>query len=215
MLRRIIKAVIPSKGDIFFNLFVKASDNVYETANLLADVINNENKIKFEKLKKVLKEQRKKAVDINTLIELELNSQFFTPIDRGDIQEISSAMLQLTKKIIKIYKKLQVYEIDAKTDDCLIRSVNSLQKLTKSLNLIIISLKEDDHETIRIESKKADELDDNVLDDLGHTMKVISDANYDALTIIKLKEVYKAIESGIDTSANLCDLVSSVSVKAI
>ena len=66
-----------------------------------------------------------------------------------------------------------------------------------------------------IVNNKADEMDDNVLDDLGHAMEEISKGNYDTLTIIKLKEIYKAVEVAIDTAANLCDLVTSVSVKAI
>ena len=215
MLRRIIKSVIPSRDKVFFDLFIEGADNVHTAADLLLEIINNVDTNESDTLSKTLKSQRKKAVDINAAVMTELNSQFITPIDRGDIHHISASLLQLTKRIVKINKKLQVYAIDASVDDCLIRSVSSLQKITQSIANMLVALKAGDHKKIQAESVNADEMDDNVIEELGHTMKEISKANYDTLTIIKLKEVYKAIESAIDTSAYLSDVISSVSIKAI
>jgi hypothetical protein len=215
MLRRIIKSVIPSRDKVFFELFIEGADNVHTAADILVEIINNVDSKETDKLNKTLKSQRKKAVDINAAVMVELNSQFITPIDRGDIHHISASLLQLTKRIVKINKKLQVYAIDTTVDDCLISSVSSLQKITQSIANMLDALKSGDHKRIQAESVNADEMDDNVIEELGQTMKEISKANYDTLTIIKLKEVYKAIESAIDTSAYLSDVISSVSVKAI
>jgi uncharacterized protein Yka (UPF0111/DUF47 family) len=44
-------------------------------------------------------------------------------------------------------------------------------------------------------------------------MKEMYSGNYDTLTIMKLKEIYKSIESAIDVSANIADLVMQISVK--
>ena len=45
---------------------------------------------------------------------VQLNNQFITPLDRGDIQELSVLLLKLTKRIVKTNSKLQIYAIDIK-----------------------------------------------------------------------------------------------------
>jgi uncharacterized protein Yka (UPF0111/DUF47 family) len=44
-------------------------------------------------------------------------------------------------------------------------------------------------------------------------MREMYSGNYDAMTILKLKEIYKSIESAIDISANIADLVMQISIK--
>lgn len=215
MLRRIIKAVIPSRGEIFFDLFIQAAENVDRAADLLADIINTVDKKQSEKLSKELRGLRQKAVDFHSEILHELNSQFITPIDRGDIHQISTLQVKLVKRIIKINKKLKIYAIDAQVDDCLIQGVNTLQSITTCLMHVMAALKASDHVAIKVESCRVNEFDEKVIDDLGDAMKKIKAAQYDHLTIIKLKEIYKALEGVIDTSETLCDVTMMVSIKAI
>ena len=140
MLRRIIKAIIPSKGDIFFNLFVEAATNVNESANIFAAIINTNDKAHEAQLTTDLRSQRQKAIEIEKKVLHELGRQFITPIDRGDIKELSVLLLKLTKRIVKINQKLKIYSIDAHADDCLIRSATTLQNITKVLVDIMIAL---------------------------------------------------------------------------
>jgi uncharacterized protein Yka (UPF0111/DUF47 family) len=44
-------------------------------------------------------------------------------------------------------------------------------------------------------------------------MKEMYSGNYDTITILKLKEIYKSIENAIDTSVNIADLVMQITVK--
>lgn len=215
MLRKIIKAIIPSRGEIFFELFIKAADNVHEASNLLAKIISAQNKSDSTELVAQLRAQRQKAVEINKDIAYQLNTQFITPIDRGEIHYIAGQILKLTKRIIKINQKLQLYAIDAQVDDCLIRCVNTLQEITKCLYRIMQALAKKDDAQMKAESQRSSELDEKVVEDLGHTLEEIKQANYDTLTIINLKEVYKAVESAIDTSATICDAAMRVYVKEI
>lgn len=215
MLRKFVKMLIPSRGDIFFDLFIQASENIHQSSNLLAEILNTNDKLKTAELAQALREQRQSAIDINKKITEQLNHQFITPIDRGEIQQMSVLLLKLTKRIIKIDRKLQIYSLGSSVDDCLIRSVNTLQNITKTLIEMMVSLKSNDFKNIEVLSQKADELDENVIEDLGHALREISVAQYDMLTIIKLKEVYKAIEGAINTSATLCDTVMRISVKEI
>lgn len=213
MLRKIIKTIIPSKGDVFFNLFVEAAVNVHESANIFAQIINTNDKAQEAQLSTDLRTQRQKAVEIEKRVLVELSKQFITPIDRGDVKELSGLLLKLTKRIAKINQKLKIYAIDAKADDCLIRSANTLQNITKVLVDIMIALKNGNYDRISSDDQKTDEFDDSAIDDLRHAMKEMYSGDYDTITVLKLKEIYKSIENAIDTSVNIADLVVQISVK--
>lgn len=213
MLRRIIKTIIPSKGDIFFNLFVEAATNVHQSANIFAAIINTSDKANEAHLSSDLRSQRQKAIEIEKKVIHELSQQFITPIDRGDIKELSVLLLKLTKRIAKINQKLKIYSIDAKADDCLIRSATTLQNITNVLVDILIALKNGHYELISSYDQATNDLDDSAVEDLRHAMKEMYSSNYDTIMILKLKEIYKSIENAIDTSVNVADLVMQISVK--
>lgn len=213
VLRRIIKAIIPSKGDVFFNLFVEAATNVNEAAIIFAKIINTNDKGQEAQLSTDLRTQRQRAVEIEKRVLTELSKQFITPIDRGDVKELSGLLLKLTKRIAKINQKLKIYGIDARADDCLIRSATTLQNITKVLVDIMVALKTGNYDRISSNDQKTDEFDDSAIDDLRHAMKEMYSGDYDTITVLKLKEIYKSIENAIDTSVNIADLVVQISVK--
>ena len=82
-----------------------------------------------------------------------LNSMFITPIDRGDIQELSALFNKLTKRIVKISTKLKIYDIDAKSDDILVKNANTLLQITESLVSAAKSIKQGD--TAKIATRTA------------------------------------------------------------
>ena len=213
MLKRLIRAIIPSRGDLFFNLFVEGAEVVHQAANVFANIISAKDKATEMQLSGELRQQKQKALDVNKRVMIELNNQFITPIDRGDIQELSVLLLILTKRIVKTNTKLQIYGIDIKADDCLIGSATTLQNITKVLVDIMQALKDGNYQRISKNEQQTDEFDENGVEDLRRAMKEMYSGNYDTMTILKLKEIYKSIESAIDTSASIADLVMQISVK--
>jgi uncharacterized protein Yka (UPF0111/DUF47 family) len=77
----------------------------------------------------------------------------------------------------------------------------------------MIALKNGNYERISSDDQKTDEFDDSAVEDLRHAMKEMYSGNYDTITILKLKEIYKSIENAIDTSVNIADLVMQITVK--
>ena len=215
MLRKIIRMLIPDRGEVFFDLFILAIDCVYYSSSLLVDVINEKDSNRSSTLTSELRVQRQRAVDINKEIVTQLNQQFITPVDRGDIFYLAGVLLKLTKRVIKINDKLQLHGIGADTDDCLIRSVETLQKIIATLKVLMIAFKSKDEQKIKMQDQKVAEFEEEVFEDLGRVLEQIKIQQYDALKVIKIKEVYKAIESVVDTSVTLCDGVMRVYVKEI
>ncbi|MEN9945735.1 MAG: hypothetical protein RLZZ293_121 [Pseudomonadota bacterium] len=213
MLRKFIKKLVPSRSDVFFNLFVEGAENAHQTANIFAAVLNAPDLASETKLYSELRQQKQRALEIEKRVMIELNNQFITPLDRGDIQELSVLLLKLTRRIVKTSSKLQIYAIDIKTDDCLIGSATTLQNITKVLVDIMQALKSGNYQRISKDEQRTDEFDENGIEDLRRAIKEMYSGNYDTMTILKLKEVYKSIESAIDISATIADLVMQISIK--
>ena len=133
MLRRIIKSLVPAKGDIFFSLFEDAAINAHDAAKIFVDILNCKNEELLGQMFTSSRTIKQKSLENHKKTLESLNSMFITPIDRGDIQELSALFNKLTKRIVKISTKLKIYDIDAKSDDILVKNANTLLQITESL----------------------------------------------------------------------------------
>ncbi|HLX54852.1 MAG TPA: DUF47 family protein [Aquella sp.] len=215
MLRKLIKSLVPSKSDMFFVLFEEAAFNSHEAAKIFVDIINSKDPVQTDELCANSRILKQKAIDINKKVLGQLNKMFITPIDRGDIQELSGLLNKLTKRIVKISTKLKIYNIDANTDDCLIKNANTLLIITKALVDCVSGLKTNDGNKIVQSSEKINELEENGIEDFRHAINEMYSGKFDTLTILKLKEIYKSIDSAIELSVSAADLVTQVSLKSI
>lgn len=215
VLRKFIKSIIPSKGDIFFHLFEEASKNAYQCAQILVDILNAKQENELALLCTNARVLKQKANEINKKVLQALNKMFITPIDRGDIQELSGFFNKLTKRIVKISSKLDIYKIDATTDDCLIKSANTLLTMTNVLVECMNGLKNGDNQKIDVAVSKINDLEEHGIEDFRHAINEIYSGKFDTLTILKLKEIYKSIDSAIELSVNASDLAMQISLEAI
>lgn len=215
MLRKLIKSIIPSKGDIFFTLFEDASKNVYHSAQILVDILNANDETHLTQLCNNAKVLKQKANEINKKVLQALNKMFITPIDRGDIQELSGFFNKLTKRIVKISSKLDIYKIDANTDDCLIKSANTLLIITRMLVECMNGLKKSDSQIIESAVSKINDLEEHGIEDFRHAINEIYSGKFDTLTILKLKEIYKSIDSAIELCVSASDLSMQISLESI
>ncbi len=215
MLRKFIKSIIPSKGDIFFNLFEEASDNVYQSAQILVEILNSKDGDELIKLCANTRGLKQKANDINKRCLQALSKMFITPIDRGDIQELSGFFNKLTKRIVKISTKLDIYKIDANTDDCMIKSANTLLVITKLLVDCTNKMKDGDWQQIDATVNQINDLEEHGIDDFRSAMNEIYSGKFDTLTILKLKEIYKSVDSAIELAVNSADLMMQISLESI
>lgn len=215
MLRKLIKAIIPSKGDVFFLLFEEAANNAFDCAKIFVDILNSKDQSITDELCANSRVLKQKANDINKRVLQQLNLLFITPLDRADIQELSGLLNKLTKRITKISTKLKIYNIDTNTDDCLIKNANTLLIITKALVHCVEALKLNDEQKIVQSGDKINELEENGIEDFRHAINEMYSGKFDTLTILKLKEIYKSIDSAIELSVNAADLIIQVSLKSI
>lgn len=215
MLRAIIKKLIPNKGDIFFILFEEEAKDAHESAKLLVDIIDSQNEQKTTLLYNDLKILKQKASNANRKILHEIDRMFITPIDRGDIQKLSTVLTKLTKRISKCATKLKAFNVDPTKDACLIKSANTLVLTTQVLLEAVTALKAFNAKKISIANERINELEENSVEDIRHTVAEMSAGNFDIQTIMKLEGISKNIDAAGELAVYAADLIMQISLDSI
>lgn len=215
MLRAIIKKLIPNKGEIFFILFEEEAKDAHESAKLLVGIIDSQNEQKTTLLYNDLKILKQKASNANRKILHEIDRMFITPIDRGDIQKLSTVLTKLTKRISKCATKLKAFNVDPTKDACLIKSANTLVLTTQVLLEAVTALKAFNAKKISIANERINELEENSVEDIRHTVAEMSAGNFDIQTIMKLEGISKNIDAAGELAVYAADLIMQISLDSI
>ena len=210
MLATILKKILPPQQKIFYTLFEDSAEVCYKVSELFNEIITDG--VSEDKLKKA-RELKHKSRDITKETLQLLNATFVTPIDREDIQEVACLLNKIAKKIVKASFNLEVYRFEASTAlmkqqaETLVQATNELKTTIALIRKISSTrlISESNNRMKEIESK-GDEI-------LHLAMGEIFSGKYDSLTVIKLKELYKNIESAMDVCSDISDLAVNIALK--
>lgn len=206
----IFEKLLPPKTNIFYDFFEDAAKNCHEMAILFNEAVVNgiteESIVKARILKH-------RGSGLEREITRKLNDTFVTPIDREDIQALSTMLNKITKKFVQALMNLRVYRLTKYTDELLQQS-NAITKATDelmtSVNLLktISKTKEiaASHETM----KEIESLGDDIL---HRAMDKLFSGEFEALEVIKLRDIYKVLESAMDNCFSVSNAILNISLK--
>lgn len=202
--------LVPPEDVMFFNQFQESALICNKTAILYNEVLKTG--LTPESKEKVLKYKKKGGISFKLTLK-QLNKSFITPIEREDIQYITVQLHKINKKIIKACLNLEVYRITSYTNE-MIEQAETLVKATEALGVIFKKFKKvsdvEDITKTNIEMKKLESLGDEIhlraIDDLFS-------GKYDALSVIKLRDMYKEIENALDACFYVSDTILNVVLK--
>lgn len=213
MIKKIVNYFTLKPANPFLDLFVDAAQNVVIASDILAQLISNGNILEENKLASQLKYRNQRVGEIQRDVLSALNVYFITPIDRGDIQELSVLFLKLSKRIVRIHHRIKIYTIDSSVDSSLVGSVVSLQNMTKIILEFVCALKDGKYDNVSHGEEYLHYFDENELEDLRYAMKNIYTNKSDVLTILKLREVYMTVESAIEIARSIMELIIQIAIK--
>jgi len=206
----ILKKVLPPEEKKFFDFFDDGAELAYHAAVLFHDIIfdaySEDRFIEAKNLK-----SRSSEVAKNCLAEL--NKTFVTPIDREDIMYITIRLNKITKRIIRGCLDLRIYNLKEyppimkQQAETLIKGARELQTGVTYLHKVseLKQVSESNHRMMEIENH-GDDL-------LYHAMEEIFSGKYDALEVIKLRNVYRTIESALDNCSNVSESILNITLK--
>ena len=195
---------------IYFDLFEKQAEVLKEAAWQLVALTEDFTNVK-EKRHEIEKLEHK-GDQITHDIYKQLNTSFITPIDPEEISSLASALDEVLDYIDGATEKMYYYNIGA-TDAHMIElaklihmSTNEIESAVKGIR----SLKDPRYIEERcIEVNRLENLADDVL---AHAVTELFKTN-DAITIIKLKDIYEHLETATDYCEDVANVLSDIAIR--
>jgi predicted phosphate transport protein (TIGR00153 family) len=196
------------RDNAFYAMFTEAGRNVAESTDVLAGLLDpNANR---EAVAKQLREREHAGDAVTHRIMRQLNTSFVTPFDREDIYRLASALDDV------------VDAIEAAADFIVLADVGKLPPLmAEQITLLQRSANETaeamarlatlrDLEPYWIEVNRLENEADRVYRKL---LSKLFSGDYDALTMVKLREVADGFEDAADALEHVAHAVESIAVK--
>ncbi len=205
----IMSYILPPSNDVFYSLFEEGTKCCKNAASLLSDIL--EKGVTEEHIAMARQYKHASSKNIKKTLEV-LDTSFVTPIDREDIQEIASLLNKITKKITKACLNIKVYNLDTYTDNLknqsqtLIAATNELEQIFAHFEKPTIS----DMTARNLKMKEIETRGDEIL---YSATEALFSGKYDALTVMKLRDLHKDLENALDACYNVSDAVVSVVLK--
>lgn len=191
---------------ILDNLAIKAK----ETAEQLVELLSHMDRA--EEYNSSIKKLEREADELTRSIFAELNKTFITPLDREDIQRIASKTDDVIDFMEGVSGRIKSYKV-TEAPPYMIEISKELLSAIKEVELLISSLKglKADKSLVG-HCRKINDIEHNI-DDLYRTAVGDLFETNDAVTIIKLKDIYEAIEQASDRCLDVADVIEDIVLK--
>ena len=202
--------IMPPEDKMFFTYFQDSAEICQKTARLYDKIMHD--KLTDEYKEKALKYKKKGKLSYKAVLK-QLNKSFITPIEREDIQTIAVQLNKITKKIVKACLNLEVYRLNDYTDEMKEQALALVQATDKLAEIVKLFKKVSDVEKItklNIEMKEIEAHGDEIH---RRAMGNLFSGKYEALEVIKLRDMYKEIENAFDACFYVTDTILNVVLK--
>jgi uncharacterized protein len=204
-----VRLRLTPRETVFYDLFSAAASNLLDGARVLSQIVTC-TKVEREPLAKELRDLEHRGDDHTHTILREVNSTFVTPFDREDIYRLASRIDDVMDFFEAAGDLILLYDLDAqpiemhRMADILLRAAeltaSAMPRLRSLTNLSDYWI-----EINRLENE-ADKL-------YRRFVARLFSGDYDALTVMKMKEIAEQLESAADALENVADTVQTIAVK--
>lgn len=194
----------------FFDLIEKQSQNVVKGTVKLEDLLKDYKDL--ENKRKNIKQIESDGDRMVHQIHEELNKTFITPIDREDITALVSSLDDILDFAEAVSERMILYEIKQPPRH-MVEFAVTLRKSTENVNRAIMLIKDfKNAKKIRTYIKEIHTLE-NHGDELLRMAMADLFKKKDPIEIIKMKELYDNMETGIDKCEDAADVIGDILVK--
>jgi len=204
-----LRELILPREKIFFQLLERESGNVLLGAEALHELIETYEKL-AEKRNRI-KDIEHQGDDIVHEIYSHLRKTFVTPIDREEIGQLASLYDDVLDLINGVANRLYLYEI-GKPTQVMRQFVDLVLKSVKEIDVAFAAIHEIEAPGIEARCNEVDRLE-NEADALLNESVAALFKNYDAITLIKLKEIYEILEAITDKCEDVAQIIRTIIVE--
>jgi predicted phosphate transport protein (TIGR00153 family) len=200
--------VVP-KDDAFFELFRAAADNARDCAGSLAKLVAATDGIDDDALDAVrICERRGDEITIDLL--RRLDASFVTPYDREDIHALAEELDDVVDDMFSAATVLQLARNDRRPPE-LMEIAEVIVTMCDEMLALIDCLETKDGARFRLERIEHLERQGDAIYQRG--LASLFNGDYEALEVIKLKDILHSLEGSCNAVEDVSDVVESILVK--
>ena len=208
-----IKEWVVPQDKVFFDLFDRMARTVVSAADMLVEIVENFAKIEnVEEQCRAMKEIEHLGDEITHEIYEQLNLTFITPLEPEEISRLASALDDILDYIDGTMQQMYSYGI-TETDNSMVELAKLVQlsviEIEKAVNGIRTIKNPTQIEERCIEVNRLENIADNVL---GRAIMDLFKTK-DAITIIKLKDIYENLEIATDKCEDAANVLSDIAIR--
>jgi uncharacterized protein len=196
------------KDTAFHDVFVKDGENLLEAARALNAMFTD-----FDRLAErvaTIQALEHAGDEIDAEIAARLEKSFITPFDREDIHELYTRLDDVVDGIQEAAETVVIYGIDTATDEA--RRMAGI--IAAQAEQLLEALRKLDRlQTAGMHLKEVHDLE-NEADGLSRAAigRLFRDGS-DALTVIKLRDLYKVLEETVDAAEDAAEVIERIAAK--
>ena len=203
-----MKLSLVPKTTEFYELFTAAGENALAVARLAESRFREfpESDIRQRQVKELENEGDRLTQQI---IEL-LNTQYITPFDREDIYELAKAIDDVVDYIDNASDLLGLYKVERSMPQAL-EQCRVLVDAVENLAFALAELRSvQQAQRHLVEVKRLEDEADRIV---REAIASLFENGVDALTVIRWKDIFEALEDAIDACETAADVVGNIVVK--
>lgn len=194
----------------FFDMFVEIATNVAAGAQVLSDLLHNWDYDRLPDAVRKIKSIEHRGDEMTHQLLIKLNQTFITPFDREDIHLLASSLDDVLDFVNAAGDRLLTYKITQPSPSAKVLAdiiVKQSEELTKAVSLLGKNGSVLNHcvEVNRLENE-ADQVSREAIGRLF-------EGGFDAITLIKLKELLEILEVATDKAEDVADVLETVVLK--
>lgn len=196
------------KEEKFYEMLVDSAKNIEAAAKLLKQMLKTGKEL--DRYVREIKELEHIGDRITHEIIKKLNKTFVTPFDREDIYTLCRALDDVMDLIDSAAHRIIIFKI-AKPGEDAIRLAQVILECTEEISLAIANLKQIDAIYPHcIEINRLENEGDNIL---RQALIWMFEKKHDAITIMKLKDLYEDLELATDRCEDVANVLETIAVK--
>jgi len=202
--------IMPPEDKMFFTLFQDSAEICKKSAKLYSEILGS--KITDEEKEKAIKYKKKGKLSYKLTLK-QMNKSFITPLEREDIQYLAAQLYKINRRIVRDCLNLEVYRLEKATPE-MEEQAKILVQATEDLEIIVQNFKKvSDVENITDITMDMRELEIKGDRIYRKALFELFSGKYDALEVIKLRDIYKGIENALDACFNVSDTILNIVLK--
>ena len=205
-----IKELLIPGDTIFFDLFERQAETVMEAAHQLVILTEDFTNVKEKRLE--IEKLEHKGDQITHDIYEQLNRTFITPLDPEEISRLASTLDEVLDYIDDSTEKMFYYNI-ASTDSHMIELAKLIHMSATEIEHAVKSIRSfRDPRYIEERCIEVNRLENLADDVLAHAVTDLFKTT-DAITIIKLKDIYENLEIATDNCEDVANTLSDIAIR--